>query len=643
MGFSPLAPEGPKGEADSMTDMLDAIAKRSSRDGAAQLAPGAIFRSSGEMEVVEHCAWEKITLGTNESRTRIGLDGDRIWIGPRFGRNLPGCITCFRFRLAENHPKRREWDTFFGLQRSSGATTFPVVEPLSVLVEALAQELQNAGPDLRPYFILDCAEATVSRHQFFPEPGCPDCDARVEDSAIAAVLELSPRLRELRDGGRVANPKLSLTALRTHFVDFRSGLIKHVYQDLSSQLMPMSGAEAVIIPGEAESIGYGRAGSVAASEKVAILESLERFANTRPRGKATAVRASYRDLGPKAVDPRMFILHDQVQGDEPGYALETFDDTLEHNWVWGFSFRTRSPVLIPEQLSYFGVASKPDAPLNRYVQHTSSGCALGGSIEEAVLFGLFEIIERDCYMTGWYGRFAYPALDCSDAKDPLIGRLIARAEAEGYRIHLFDMTLESEVPSIWAMVEDPRAGAPVASYCAAATHLDPEKAIVSALVEVISSIAVYRRSMPPLRDRARALLADPSLVQDMSDHVLLYSQPETLEWLNFLRRDEAKVPLSSRFAKWYAEGSDIDLTKDLELIVDRLLGVAFDVIVVDQSFAALRPLSLHAAQVSVPGLAPVTFGHQYRRVSRARIACAGEWLGLEPDLSMVDRFPHNFP
>ncbi len=619
--------------AETSVDRLFAIADR------------ARIPSDVALEIVRHCAWNEPAPPGHPRRIRIGLDGDRVWVGPDLGGERAGCCACLRHRLAENHPRRDDWDALFGAEAPGVALDFPLTPPLARTILSLADALaDDAGPSRR-YYILDCTNGTIERHAFFPDPECGNCGTRPDDSAALARIELVERLRLSGGAHRLANPALTRRSLRDGFVDHRSGLIKHVFQDLNSHLMPMAGAESVIIAGEPASIGYGRAASAGASETVAILEVLERFANTRPRGKRTSMRARFADLGEQAVDPRLFTLHAPEQALAPGYTLVPYDEELEQNWVWAYSFRRGQPVLMPEQLSYFGVASLPGAPVNRYVQHTSSGCALGGCIEEAILYGLFEIIERDAYMTGWYGRFAYPALDCSQAAEPMIGALLARAHAEGYLVHLFDMTLEARVPSIWAMIEDPRADAPVRSYCAAAAHLDPEKAVVAALVEVISSMSVYRNSMPPHRERARALLADPALVQNMSDHVLLYSQPETMEWLDFLPRHSARIPIRERFADWYRDGAGLDLTSDLDAIVQRLLDVAHDVLVVDQTFAALRPFSLAAAQVSVPGLSPVSFGHQYRRVADCRVRRAAEWLGVEvPRNAAVTAFvPHNFP
>lgn len=574
----------------------------------------------------------------------IMLDGSRLWIGPDFAKPDSGCSACFDRRLRLNRPEHQNWDEL-GSSAASSASPFPLNGAMIATANVLADEVAAQDSERGLFFVFDLAGATISRHRFFGDPECPDCSAAPDDCAALATLALVPRPKAASRSYRLPNPHLSPESVEHAFVDNRAGLVKHVFVDMNSKLMPMAGAEMSVPEYRQTSLGYGRTDNISTSRMVAVLECVERFASTIPRAKRTVIRGAYADLSEHAVDPRRFTLHAPEQAHEPGYNLVPYSDDLEQDWVWAHSLRKDKAVLMPEQLAYYGVVGRPNKPVNRYVQETSSGCALGGSLEEAILFGLCEVIERDAYMVGWYGRFGYPKLDPADATDPVVHYLLSRAEAQGYRVHLFDATLEARVPTIWAMIEDERSGAPVRSYCAASAHCDPEKAIVSALVEVISSIGVYSQSMPSRRDHARTLLEDPSLVQRMDDHVLLYSQPETIAWLDFLPRHGESQPLRQRFPEWYETEPSLNLTEELLAIAGRVLDVASDILIVDQTFPAMDSLGLKAVRVSVPGLLPVSFGHQFRRVDLERVRKAARFLGQNADITEADLnpIPHNFP
>ncbi|MET9239211.1 YcaO-like family protein [Nonomuraea sp. NPDC003709] len=38
-------------------------------------------------------------------------------------------------------------------------------------------------------------------------------------------------------------------------------------------------------------------------------------------------------------------------------------------------------------------------------------CALGGSMAEALLYGLLETVERDAFLMTWYGRLPVPRIE----------------------------------------------------------------------------------------------------------------------------------------------------------------------------------------------------------------------------------------
>jgi ribosomal protein S12 methylthiotransferase accessory factor len=312
--------------------------------------------------------------------------------------------------------------------------------------------------------------------------------------------------------------------------------------------------------------------------------------------------------------------------------------------VWAHSVRRGSPVLIPEQLGYYNITSKPGVPANRFVYDSSNGGALGGSIEEAVLGGLHEVVERDAYFATWYSRVPPCRIDTGSIDDRHSAALIARARAAGFEVHLFDMTSEARIPVVGAMIVDPSGDAKVKSYCASACEGRWSGAVFSALAEVTTSMGVYRKNDALDRDRARAMFEDHSLVTDMFDHVLLYSLDESFERLRFLLDGEVRSLQACRDR--VPDTLFLDLTRELEADCAKVLEVAADIIIVDQTFAELRALGLSAAKVLVPGLLPVTFGHQYRRIDTGRLDRFARFRGL-PDARFtsanLNPYPHNFP
>lgn len=584
----------------------------------------------------------------------VALEPGFVWLGPYTKGGGAGCFGCLQLWMHNNLRQPAHWSavvaTEAALARQPQSPLAPsarqlYLELLSSLVTTrwLSPEApsESTGSVLR----LKTRTMETSRHNFIAFPSCPSCQQLPVDLPERARVRMQPRLKRRATDYRAPNPALSVERLRERFVDRRSGLVKHVFHDLASDLMPLYAAEMPIMGSPTTEKGFGRTETRRTSETVAILEILERFAGHTPRRTQTLVRASYNEVRDQAIDPRDFVLHAPEQQHEPGFALAPYSDDLQVDWIWAHSFRRDAPVLMPQQLAYYWLADTPQSPVNRFLYDSSSGCALGGSVEEAMLYGLMESVERDAYLTTWYGRFTPRELDLSTVNDARVQALVARSDAEGFELHVFDARLDIDVPVIWSMIVDPRPDAPVKSYCAAAAHFKPEQAIFSALVEVVTSMAVYQRTFPGLRERAMELYLDDSKVQTMEDHVLLYSVPETIERFDFLLAGGPKVAVRDAYAEHARAPKHMDLTRDLDTLIERVLRVADDVLVVDQTFPALREAGLNCVKVITPGLMPVSFGHQHRRVSLERVNRYRRSRNLDQVASRHDLnpFPHNFP
>jgi ribosomal protein S12 methylthiotransferase accessory factor len=575
-----------------------------------------------------------------------------IWLAPAMQPDRAGCYLCFKTWAHNNLREVLHWSADNGQQALRLAVApkpmpAATLDVLALLLRRRLADVLDQQPAASQAIRLQIRDLAISRHATIADSGCRLCDVRPDDSAEMAQLTLAPRLKQRPSDYRAVNSQLSIKQLRHRYVDRWTGLIKHVFHSINSDLMPLYAAETPILEDPNVEVGYGRTETRERSEMVAMLEALERYAGQSARGVKNLVRGSYRELRAHAVNPRQFILHRPEQYSLPGFHMQPYSDDLDYHWKWAYAFAAQKPVLVPEQLAYYWLKRHtPELPINRFVYDSSNGCALGGSVEEAALYGLLEVIERDAYFTTWYARITPKEIDLTCLTDARSRALIARSRAQGYELHVFDIRLEIDIPVVWAMIVDPRADAPVKSYCAAGAHFDPEQAIFGALVEVTTSMGVYSRSLPAFRDKARELFADHQKVIEMNDHVLLYSLPETYPWLSFLfAEDGRRYTLNELYAGADQASASLDLTEDLRRCIDKVLAVADDVILVDQTFPQLRESGLSCVKVLAPGLSPVTFGHQYQRPSLARINRALQHLGLDGDLTLetLNPVPHNFP
>jgi ribosomal protein S12 methylthiotransferase accessory factor len=584
----------------------------------------------------------------------IGQTPGTIWFVTALAADATGCFNCLANWVGNNLRADNHWSSLYlrNADKPFRMAQRPLAPAAAVVVAHQLERL--AAPEVN----VEQPASTFARrlrldhlvcydHPFVAVSDCAVCERLPTDDDTGAMIQFEPRLKPSSSSSRAENSLLTAGTMRQSFVDRTTGLIKHVFHDLTSSLMPLAAAEMPIAGSDTVEKGFGRTDTVEGSHLVAMLEILERYAGHQPRARRPSIRGSYNEIvkqfGDRCLNPRIFTLHPDDAHDQPHFKMVRYNDELPFDWCWGYSTRRRDAVLLPTQLVYYWLPDQKDRIVNRFVYDSSNGCAMGASLEEAALYGLYEVIERDAYFTSWLARIAPRKINLASITDFGSRALIARAQAEGFEIHLFDMRLDINVAAVMAMIVDPAINPEVKSYCASAAHSNWDRAIFAALVEITTSMGVYRLSMPSHRDRALKLLRDSSQVADMPDHVLLYSVPESWERLKFLFGVEATDLVD--MTRTCPPQREHDLTVELEAQIAKVLEIADDVIIVKQGFPEMRRIGVECVKVVVPGLTPVTFGHQNRRfnlnrLNRAAAARNHPALASHAD---VNPWPHNFP
>ena len=432
-------------------------------------------------------------------------------------------------------------------------------------------------------------------------------------------------------GLRVVAGPPALSELRAELVDERFGPVIRVHPERYASLR-LAAAE-LAPPGWSGRLGgFGRAAEPSAAEVLALLESCERDAARHPQARRTSVRASYRELVADAVDPARLGLPGPAAVAHPGYRLAPYTPRSVTWWVWAVELAGGRRQLVPEDVAYWG-ADRPD--VRRFIPDSSSGCAVGSCLEEALLHACLEVIERDAFLMTWYGRRPPPRLTHPLDPTPTTRLIVDRLSAEGYRLHLFDITSDVGVPAVWALAVTDRPER-AASFSAAGAHPDPRRAAAAAVVEAGVNLLRAAQGPPASGDRLLAMLDDPALVRTLPDHTALHQLPEALPRFDFALRGGAPRPFEEHFAGWRDRFWHPDLTEVLRRVIDAMTGAGMTPLAVDQTRGIDRRLGLAAVKVLAPGAVPMTFGHLYRRVDLPRLR------RINADVGTAD-LPHPFP
>jgi ribosomal protein S12 methylthiotransferase accessory factor len=450
---------------------------------------------------------------------------------------------------------------------------------------------------------------------------------------------------------RATNPRTTVAGLRAALHDRRLGPVAHVSR---AEGLPLAIAHAEVVADWVERDGgYGRATTFAGAERIALFEAVERMCGLSPRGTKTVLRCSYAELGPsRALDPCRLGMHEPASHDHPTFRLTPYTPQVRTTWVYGWSVRDQAAIAVPEQVAYWG---HPPAPredgMAEFMFESSNGCGLGNSPEEACLYSLFEIAERDAFLMAWYTQAALTRV-AVPYEDETVAHLTDRLDALGYGLRIFDTTNDFGIPAVLvvALCHDTESPAPQAFFSAGAHH-DPLTAIRSAIVEITVNLVQstnVARAKPWYfdRDRLRTMVGHPDRVCTIDDHIALYTLPEMRERYRFLLDAVDPQPWQ---VVWPGRPHPVtDVGALLRDLLDGVLRAGMDVIVVDQSDALIRAeLGLHATRVIVPGAVPLTFAHVYRRtLGLPRLIDVPRRLGWIPESTTyadLNLDPHPFP
>ena len=554
--------------------------------------------------------------------------GQVLWVGPLFRPGETACWACLAQRLRLN----RTVDGY--LQQRTGRTSpFPVARaalPATIelgcglaaveVVRAIAGEA--AGALENRVLTLDVLSRGTEQHAVVRRPQCPACGEPVPpDRQEPRRLELQARPKQFTaDGGHRVEPPEATLARHGHHVSRLTGAVRHLED------RPVADAALVHVydSGEnraatAQSLDGLRSGlrsrtagkgvTEAQARASALGEALERYSGLF-QGDEARIRASYRGLGERAVHPNACMLFSERQyaeraswnarGSRFCRVPEPPDETAELDWTPVWSLTARAPRYLPSAYCYYGMSAEAGT---RYVHADSNGAAAGNTLEEAVLQGFLELVERDSVALWWYNRVRRPAVDLDSFDEPYVGALRDAYRRLQREVWVLDLTSDLAIPAFAALSR--RTDQPKEEIAFGfGAHLDARIGVLRALTEMNQFLPWVSLDREWERDDA----------DDMD------------RWLSgtTLAREPYLVPaeIAPRTAASYPLLSSDDLRDDVLRCQAIVEAQGLELLVLDQT----RPdLGLAVAKVFVPGLR-----HFWARLAPGRLYDAPVRLGWLP-------------
>ena len=549
--------------------------------------------------------------------------GTIIWIGPIVVPGKTGCWQCLAQRLRDNRPVEEF------IQRHADIST-PLIPPLGSLPSALQTALGMAATEVFKWIVQgenkplegvlvthDTLTLESQNHSLVKRPQCPSCGEianGLKRKPLPVILGHRKKTFTADGGHRCVSPEETLRKYQHHLspitgvvreltkVFTGSNDLTHTYVAKHHFATMFDDVDTLRRNILGRSAGKGKTNEQARAS--AFCEAIERYSGTF-QGDEFRQKNSYQKLGDKAIHPNDCLNFSQAQYENRdswnancfGWfqkVPEPFDEEQEIDWTPIWSLTHKDFKYLPTAYCYYGYPK----PHKIDCWADSNGCAAGNTMEEAILQGFMELVERDCVALWWYNQVKRPKVDLDSFDEPYFQSLKDYYQTLDRELWVLDITSDFNIPAFAAISRrtDRKVEDIILGYGA---HFDPQLAIQRALTE-INQILPSVLSANADGSTQYTPSADP-LALDWWKTATLENQP-------YLVPDESVAPkVSADYPQLWSD----DLREDVLLCNQIAQKHGMEMLVLDQT----RPdIGLKVVKVIVPGMR-----HFWKRLGSGRL------------------------
>jgi ribosomal protein S12 methylthiotransferase accessory factor len=532
--------------------------------------------------------------------------GSMPLIGPVFGAEATPCWACLSRCLMENRPGDMAM-TGLGAPvrpaRAGSLATRSLAASLAAFELARAVAGQGIASLASSIIAFDLKTRRCRWHFVRSDAGCRICAPERRDGERPIVLMPRPVLPQA-DGGWRSVPAAEVARGLERYASPLTGIIADIEDCSPGEGLPVFRARQVRpLPTDPRSnrlLGQpggatGKGMSEVQARVSCLAEAVERylcgFTGEEPRRRACWAELAERAPHPRAClnfSERQYDNRETWNGRHRGFSRvpERFDEGRAIEWTPAWSLTHGERRWLPTRYCYFNYADADagEEGENTFCFADSNGCASGSTLEEAILQGLLELVERDACALWWYNRARRPAFDLSAFDSPFLRGVQALCSDRRRGLHVLDLTTDLGIPVAIAISWRQETGKSIALGLGA--HLDATIAVNRALSELNQTLALEHRLDDRGGDQASSATDDAATLIDWVRNRSLETEPYC-------------APSDATAIGRYTVPRVEDLKQAVELGMRLVSDRGYDVIVLDHA----RPgIDFAAARVVVPGL-----------------------------------------
>jgi oxazoline/thiazoline synthase len=463
--------------------------------------------------------------------------GQSIWVGPIFNSRSDFAFVDFsqiERRLMENRPARVD---LLGAESKELSFLTRVEAPTqsAIAYQIVASETLNwmmGAPSKLLDHVLTYNGITLEMHMHQILPSLQELE---KPTAPSTVLTSCPKEAFSEMGERSCSTDVTYERIKGLMSPI-TGLISkcfakkegdfHIYYGPRS--LPFAQRQLPLAYPRSPDVVVGKSTNDIEAQVGFIAEAAERYFCS-DLGFHTKRFGTYEEMADECLPPEELLLFSKTQyaqrelwnsqASPYHWVPECFDPKANFSWTQLNSLTSPSRIkYVPSSYCYLNLVDEKEALV---FPGNSNGCATGNRLEEAIVFALLELVERDAVAIWWYNRLHRPSLDLSSFHSPLVEKNRSWLKSIKRELRVIDISTDLGIPAFVALSwkED---GSRI--VLGSAAHLNAQVALHRALAE--HNQVMTRAEVPSEKSLESFSLAERDLVrwlwkEKISDHSFL--------------------------------------------------------------------------------------------------------------------------
>ncbi|WP_161629857.1 TOMM precursor leader peptide-binding protein [Desulfogranum japonicum] len=548
-------------------------------------------------------AWNRYALERNISWIPVWANWTRPWLGPFCQPGGP-CHACMAKRIRDN----LQVDNFihayipehqpFTRPRAVHALLYRLA-PAFVLSQLALFFQESSGLLLNHLLEYDCVQGECVSHSIVRRPQCQTCGPEEPAQQTRILLQDNVYLYDYGGERRSCTPQETWRQYR-HLISPVAGVAssfvrksapeqEHLHSYATGHAFPVRKGDLATLKGNLRHRSGGKGTTDIQARVGALCEAVERYSGLYT-GEEKFVQGACKDLDDAVHINEISLFSDQQYNNREQWnatcpvSFQLVPHRLEHDqmidWCSVWSLTSGSTRLVPAAYCYYGHRDLASF----FCSCDSNGSAAGNTLEEAILRGFMELVERDAVALWWYNRTQQPMVDIDSFNDPYLAIFSKQFAQSGRSLWAINLTTDLGIPAIAAVSHrlDHSTDDIVIGFSA---DLDPKTALLRAVNEVGQFI-------PAL-----------SMQDKVGNTIYYYEDKCAIDWWKNEKLKEHTYLLPDESTAFTA--NDFELIKsqnqktEVEFCVRRAASCGLETLVLNQTRPDIR---LPVVKVIVPGM-----------------------------------------